>query len=138
MKTNYFFLFLIFGLVACQNNKGPSVTFGEGPSIDMMKTMVANYEKGDLDANQAFYADTAKIYRQGWGLASITPEDDLKRSKEMLAYFSEYDISNELYEVVTLEGMDWLHFWGIWTGKLKADGSEVKVSFFYEPGHKRW
>lgn len=136
MKMNLFFLLLILGLAACQNTNGPTVTMGEGPEINMLKSMVENYEKGDLDANLSFYADTAKIYRQGWGLASITAAEDVERSKELITYFSEYGISDEIYEVVTVDGMHWLHFWGVWTGKLKADSSEVKLPFFMNPGIK--
>lgn len=133
MKNQILLFLLVISVTACQDSKGPKVSLGEGPEVELMKTMVENYEKGNLEASLAFYADTAKIYPQGWGLESISPQKDVQNSKAFLANFSSYDISDEIYEVVTMGDRKFLHFWGMWSGKLKLNGEEIKIPFFLNP-----
>ena len=106
----------------------------EGPSIDLMKSTVDAYNNGDFDAWASSFADTAKIYPQGYGLESVSVATDKENQMAFVQQSSDYKFETMVWEVVNMGGdTDWVHMWGTWTGTLKADGSEVTVPVFINP-----
>jgi hypothetical protein len=109
---------------ACQEQR----YFEEAPEIESFKGVMKAYEAGNFDAYSDFYADTAKIYYNT--TEAKTLDQTIEVDKEGVSPFAEYGFGEEDMDfelVITNEGNRWVGFWGVWTGKIAANGQEIST-----------
>ncbi|GAA4321569.1 hypothetical protein GCM10023115_49230 [Pontixanthobacter gangjinensis] len=100
----------------------------DSEEINTLKAAIADYEKGDWQAMQKHYADTAKIYHNSTDGKNIS--DIIKRHEQDLADLSEYgfvDSEDEFEMVLTDDGNTWVNYWGDWKAKLSESDKEVTI-----------
>jgi steroid delta-isomerase-like uncharacterized protein len=110
--------------IACEQKAERYST--SGPEIDLVKGLLADYEKGDWDSWQQKYADTAKVYYNQWD-DSITVTQSMEGHKATIALMSSYGFGdNVIYEkIISDNGNTWINFWGKWEGTLKENSKTI-------------
>lgn len=101
-----------------------------GSEIDLVKSVIADYEAGNWDSWMSHYADTAKIHHNTWEDESMSSEEMVEGFKASIATTSSYGFDDEpiYYEkVITDDGKTWVNFWGNWRGTLKATQKELTI-----------
>ncbi len=126
-------------LMACQQ-LGPERFSTTGPEIDLIKSLVADYEQGNWESWMTKYADTAKVFHNVWD-DGITANELKEGFQESLANFSSYGFKEEplFYEkIIDDEGKTWVNFWGVWmatpTGSDKSIVVPVHLTVNVEDG----
>jgi len=106
--------------IACEQKAERYST--SGPEVDLVKALLADYEKGDWDSWTEKYADTAKVYYNQWD-DSITVAQSLEGHKSTIALLSSYGFGEDvIYEKIISDGGNtWINFWGRWEGTLKEN-----------------
>lgn len=97
-----------------------------GPEIELVKGLLADYEKGDWESWKEKYADTAKVYYNQWD-DSITVTQSMEGHKANIALLSSYGFGdNVTYEkIISDNGNTWINFWGKWEGTLKENSKTI-------------
>lgn len=120
---------LLIGLVvtlfmACEQKVERYST--SGPEVDLVKGLLADYEKGDWDSWKEKYADTAIVYYNQWD-DSITVAQSLEGHKGTISLLSSYGFGdNVIYEkILSDNGNTWVNLWGRWEGTLKENNKVV-------------
>jgi steroid delta-isomerase-like uncharacterized protein len=124
MKKIFLIGLAIALFVACEQKEERYST--SGPEIDLVKGLLADYEKGDWDSWKEKYADTAKVYYNQWD-DSITVTQSMEGHKANIALLSSYGFGdNVTYEkIISDNGNTWINFWGKWEGTLKENNKTV-------------
>ena len=125
MRTLSLFLSILFIITSCQQ---PKVQYAEsGPEIDMVKAVIEAYEAGDWEKQKSFYADTAKMFHNA--VDGIPVGEGIDNLNSLLSAVSEYEFEDDIeFEFTTTnEGIQWVSWWGVWNGKLKANGQELRT-----------
>ncbi|MCX2720289.1 nuclear transport factor 2 family protein [Lentiprolixibacter aurantiacus] len=137
---NLFYAALVLLLIAGCQSQGPERYSTTGPEIDVVKSLVADYEQGNWESWLTKYADTAKVYHNNWD-EGITANELKEAFQESLAPFSTYSFKDEpiFYEkVIDNNGKTWVNFWGVWqatpTGSDKSMDVPVHLSVNVEDG----
>ena len=128
MRKILYIVFTIILLIAC--NQGPERYSTTGPEVDLLKSLVENYEKGDWNAWLSNYASNAKIHHNTWEDVYISPEQLKENLTELLAATSSYGFDDTpIYfeKVIDEEGKTWVNFWGNWRGVLRENNKELQV-----------
>ena len=102
----------------------------ESPEIDVVKTTLNAYLSADWETQRAQYSDTAKIWHNvSWvDDEGMSPDEFTQMLSEEVAQLSEYDFTDQIWEMITTdEGVKWVHFWGIWRGKMKGSDEQLNV-----------
>jgi ketosteroid isomerase-like protein len=98
------------------------------PEIDTVKALVEDYEKGDWEAWETHYADTAKVYHNSSEASSVAEvREGLGGLLENVsAYgFQDNDMFHEM--VIDDDGEKWVNFWGNWEGTLSETGEKMVI-----------
>jgi steroid delta-isomerase-like uncharacterized protein len=97
-----------------------------GPEIDLVKGIIADYEKGDWDSWMEKYADTAKVYYNQWD-DSITVAESMEGHKQTISQLSSYGFGDNVTfeKIISDNGNTWINFWGKWEGTLKESNKVV-------------
>ncbi|AKA33862.1 nuclear transport factor 2 family protein [Flagellimonas lutaonensis] len=114
--------------MAC--NQGTPRYTTTGPEVELVKSLVADYEKGDWDAWLSHYANTAQIHHNTWEDAYISPKELKENLLSLLATTSSYGFDDTpiYYEkIIDDEGKTWVNFWGNWRGTLGENNKELQV-----------
>ena len=121
-------LAIVLSLAACQ--KAEKRYTQQSPEIDTYKKVIDAYEKQDWEAMASHYADTAKIMNNVIEEEGKTIAEEVERSKEDAALFSDWnyvDGESEYEMVVTDKGQTWVNFWGLWKGTLAANNKTYTI-----------
>ena len=122
MRTLSLLLFIFILFSSCKHE----VRYSEaGPEIETAKAAIAAYEAGDWAAMKKNYADTVKFYHNT--LEGVSFEEATGTLNGLLSAVSEYGFDDDIeFEFVTADnGVQWVSWWGVWRGKLKANGKEL-------------
>jgi len=100
-----------------------------GSEIDLVKSLVADYEKGDWEGWLGHYADTAKLHHNTTKDISLSAKEINKTLKAILSNTSSYAFDKDpFYEkVIDDEGETWVNFWGDWKGTIAANNKELII-----------
>lgn len=112
---------------ACQKNE-PQRYFSSSTEIDVVKSLLTDYQDSNWDGWIAHYADTAKIYQNV--LESKSPKETMESLKDILANVSSYKFDDKdlWYEmIIDKDGETWVNFWGNWRGTVAANGQELVI-----------
>ncbi|MCB0466220.1 MAG: nuclear transport factor 2 family protein [Aequorivita sp.] len=121
-------LAIVLSLAACQ--KAEKRYTQQSPEIDTYKKVIDAYEKQDWEAMASHYADTAKIMNNVIEEEGKTIAEEVERSKEDAALFSDWnyvDGESEYEMVVTDKGQTWVNFWGVWKGTLASNNKTYTI-----------
>jgi hypothetical protein len=121
-------LLLVIVFVSCKE-KEPVRYATTGLEIDLVKSLIEDYEKGDWDAWLAHYADTAKLHHNATKDISLSAKEVHETLKVLLANTSSYGFDKDsFYErVIDDEGETWVNFWGDWKGTMAANNKELII-----------
>ncbi len=115
-------------IVACQEKQPVRFTTSSA-EITSYKKGIEAYEKADWATWSAMFADTAKIYHNSWDNPASAAEVQ-EGHVNTLSNLSSYGFDKEemvLEHVVDDDGKNWVNFWGLWKGTLKANGKEIHI-----------
>lgn len=127
MKKLILLSFAVFLLTACQNT-GPQRYSSSSPEIDVINTLVTDYESGNWENWQTHYGDTAKIFHNT--LEGISPQELEKSLKNTLQYMVSYGFNDkEMFIEMIIDDKDdkWVYLWGIWEGKVAGTNKELAM-----------
>lgn len=115
--------------IACQNKATERYTT-TSPEIDVVKTLIKDYQDGNWESWMTHYADTAKIYHNTWK-NSVTPGENATFLKDILANMSSYhfdDVEDEIFYEMVIDNEEntIVHFWGNYKGTLAANNREIE------------
>lgn len=112
--------------MACQ--QAPQQYFEDSSEIDSSKELIELYHTGKWDEMTSHYADTARIYHNTTNAASI--EEAIAAMRETLVFFSDYGFSEntEFEHVITNAGNQWVAWWGVWNGTLRANDQVIRMT----------
>lgn len=113
---------------SCKENR-PVRYATTGPEIDVIKSLVADYEKGDWEGWLGHYADTAKLHHNTTKDISLSAKEINETLKGILANTSSYTFDDNLvYEkIIDDEGETWVNFWGDWKCTIAANNKELII-----------
>jgi len=125
MKNLIAIVLLLLVLVSC--NK-PRYT-QDSPEIDIVKSVINNYDYQKWDSLTMHYADTAKVYyntRNLYFTAKSLPEYHKKNDSSFLT--RAFEENRREFEMVTDDnGKKWVNFWGIWEGNLLENNKKIEM-----------
>lgn len=126
MKNLILFLMMAGLLVACQNNK-PARYSQSGAEIDLVKSLVSDYENGNWESWKTHYGDTAKIFHntKDNGLSPDEAMKVMKANLEGIASYGFLDDEGDMERVIDDKGRTWVNFWGNWKGVIAANNREI-------------
>lgn len=102
----------------------------QSAEIDTYKKVIKAYQNLDWDAFATHYADTAKIFNNATKDKGLTLTELIASNQQDASLFSTWnyvDSESDYEMVVTDKGETWVNFWGLWQGKLKADGKTYDI-----------
>lgn len=102
----------------------------QSPEIETYKKVIKAYQNLDWDAFATHYADTAKIFNNATKDKGLTLTELIASNQQDASLFSTWnyvDSESDYEMVVTDKGETWVNFWGLWQGKLKADGKTYDI-----------
>lgn len=116
-------------LYASCKEKGPARYATTGSEVDLVKSLVADYEKGDWESWLGHYADTAKLHHNTTKDISLSAKEVNETLKVLLSNTSSYAFDKDpFYEkVIDDEGETWVNFWGDWKGTMAANNKELII-----------
>ena len=102
----------------------------DSPDIDIIKSLISDYESGNWDSWSSHYADSAKIFHNS--LEGVTSKKLSENFKETLENVSSYKFSHEENEIffekiLDDKGREWVYFWGTWMGTVADINKEIKI-----------
>ena len=114
---------------ACQEKEAKRYT-QNSPEIDVLKTVIKDYNAKNWEAIVSHYADTSKTY--------FNTVDKPFASSEISEYHKQNDVNyskrgfideGQDYEMVlTDDGKTWVNFWGTWKGTLVGNNKEITLA----------
>lgn len=124
MKKIFLIGLAVIFFISCEQKAERYST--SGPEVDLVKALLADYEKGDWDSWMEKYADTAKVYYNQWD-DSITVTQSMEGHKSTIALLSSYGFGEGvIYEkIISDSGNTWINFWGRWEGTLKENNKVI-------------
>ena len=116
-------------LFASCKEKEPMRYATAGSEIDLMKSLVSDYEKGDWKGWLSHYSDTAKLHHNTTKDISFSAKEMNKTLIGLLANTSSYAFDKDAFyeKVVDDEGETWVNFWGDWKGTMAANNKELII-----------
>lgn len=113
---------------ACKE-KGPARYATTGSEIDLVKSLVADYEKGDWEAWLGHYADTAKLHHNTTKKIALSATEMNESLKSLLSNTSSYAFEGDSFyeKVIDDKGNTWVNFWGDWKGTFAANNKELII-----------
>lgn len=120
-------LMLLVLMTACNQDKRYTQ---QSPEIDTYKKVVEAYENQDWEEFATHYADTAMIFNnktKDKGQSLVQFVETNKQDATLFSSWSYADKESEYEMVVTDKGETWVNFWGLWQGKLKANGQTYDI-----------
>ncbi|MDH3697666.1 MAG: nuclear transport factor 2 family protein [Flavobacteriaceae bacterium] len=125
MKKVMLFFMAAFLIWSCKNESRYTT---ESAEIDLVKSLLADYESGSWEDWKGHYADTAKVYHNS--AKSISVSDLQKYHASNLEDLSMYKFQEKdrFFEmVVDDEGDKWVNFWGTWEGTIAANNQTLEI-----------
>lgn len=127
MKKSILAVLTLVLFTACNQKKQYTQ---QSPEIDTYKKVIKAYENQDWENFATHYADTVKIYNnttkdKGQSLTQL-----IENNKQDASMFSSWGFveKDAEYEMVTTDkGETWVNFWGLWQGKMKANGKTYDI-----------
>lgn len=100
-----------------------------GSEIDLVKSLLSDYEKGDWESWRGHYADTAKLHHNTTKDISLSPTEMNETLKGLLANTSSYAFDDDPFfeKVIDDKGETWVNFWGDWKGTMVANNKELII-----------
>ncbi len=126
--TVFGMLLMVILFTSCKEN-GPARYATTGPEIDLFKSLISDYEKGDWEGWQGHYADTAKLHHNTTKDIPLSAKEVNETLKVLLANTSTYAFDKDpFYEkVIDDEGETWVNFWGNWKGTMAVNNKELII-----------
>lgn len=125
MRKLFLLALSVILFTACQQEQR---YFSESSEIESLKAGINAYESGDWETWKAQFADTAKIYHNS--NKGITPEESMNQHKAMTENFSSFGFEDKgsfIEMVIDKDDETWVNYWAVWSGKLKANGKEIRI-----------
>ena len=115
-------------LSACKE-KGPERYATTGSEIDLVKSLVADYEKGDWEGWLGHYADTAKLHHNTTDDISLSATEMSESLKSLLSNTSSYAFDDDPFYEKVIDDKDktWVNFWGDWKGTIAANNNKELI-----------
>ncbi len=126
MKTLIILCLCTTLFISCE--QAPTRYTTDSPEIDVLKTLIKDYNQGDWEGWASHYADTVKIYHNSLKPSSVS--EIREGLQALLANNSEYGFSDKdiFYEMVIDDDQEkWVNFWGTWEGILAANGQKLVI-----------
>jgi hypothetical protein len=126
MKKLFLLGFAILLLAACENQVRYTQSSAE---IDVINTLINEYENGNWENWKSHYSDTVKIYHNS-NDKSMNVEEASKALQEGLTDLSSYEFVDDEGDsemVIDDKGRTWVNFWGLWRGTLAANNKELEI-----------
>lgn len=127
MKKSILAVLTLVLFTACNQNKQYTQ---QSPEIDTYKKVIKAYENQDWENFATHYADTVKIYNnttkdKGQSLTQLIENN--KQDASMFSSWGYVEKDSEYEMVTTDKGETWVNFWGLWQGKMKANGKTYDI-----------
>lgn len=121
-------LFTIILYTSCKDN-GPARYATTGSEIDLVKSLVSDYEKGNWEGWLGHYADTAKLHHNTTKEISLSAKEVHETLKVLLSNTSSYAFDKDTFyeKVIDDDGETWVNFWGDWKGTMAANNKELII-----------
>ncbi len=128
-KTAVMGIFLTLSLCASCKEHRPTRYATTGSEIELVKSLVADYEKGEWESWLSHYADTAKLHHNTTKDISLSAKEINKTLRGILANTSSYKFDKDAFyeKVIDDEGEIWVNFWGDWKGTMAASNKELII-----------
>ncbi len=109
--------------------KEPARYTTSGSEIELVKSLLADYENGDWKGWLGHYADTAKLHHNTTKDISFSAREMIETQKGLLANTSSYAFDKDSFyeKVVDDDGKTWVNFWGDWKGTMAANNKELII-----------
>lgn len=127
MKKSILAVLTLVLFTACNQKKQYTQ---QSPEIDTYKKVIKAYENQDWENFATHYADTVKIYNNATKDKGQSLTQLIENNKQDASMFSSwgYVEKDSEYEMVTTDkGETWINFWGLWQGKMKANGKTYDI-----------
>ncbi|MEM9647361.1 MAG: nuclear transport factor 2 family protein [Bacteroidota bacterium] len=124
MKKLFFSCIALALLIAC--NQGPVRYTQNSPEIDMVKTLIANYDGKNYDTSM--YADSSQTQYNSSKIMTAAETMDYHKQSDVNYSNRAFVAEDQEYEMVlTDDGETWVNCWLEWQGTLAANGKEFKI-----------
>jgi len=112
---------------SCEKKEAPRF-MTSSPEIDVLKSLIKDYEEGNWKAWAKHYATNAEIYHN---TAEPVSSGELQKNLTMVIdNLSKYNFSHNEEEIFFENIMDdkgdnWVYFWGTWKGTVSGTNKEL-------------
>ena len=116
-------------VMGCQK-KGQERYTTDSADIDVVKSLISDYESGNWDAWSSHYADSAKIFHNSLeGVGSKALSETFKETLENVSSYKFSRDKNEIFfeRILDDKGKEWVYFWGTWMGTISEINKEIKI-----------
>ncbi len=126
MKKLILVLAIVVETIAPAKGQDTFVTLSDGPLIEALRGIIADYVAQDWDSYGAAFADTVKFYSNTTEATSL--ENKIASHKQGFTTFENVEISSALYlSIETPGGETWALVWAAWTAKVIGSDEQITV-----------
>ncbi len=116
-------------LVNCEKKEAPRF-MTSSPEIDVLKSLIKDYEEGNWTNWATHYAANAEIYHNT--AEPINSGELQKNLTVVIDNLSNYHFSHKEEEIffeniIDDKGESWVYFWGTWKGTVSGTNKEVEM-----------
>lgn len=125
-----FSLFLISGIAFSQGTKTNGTIYIDHPNIAVVLKSIQAYEKRDMVANAACFADTAKFWASGMS-KSMPVKDAIKMWDGDFDFYTDIKlipVGYPDYLAYDKDNEKTVQSWWTWSGKSKKTGKVLNIS----------
>jgi hypothetical protein len=114
-------------LFACEKKEAPRF-MTSSPDIDVLKSLIKDYEEGNWATWATHYAPNAEIYQNS--LEPISSGELQNNLTAVINNLSSYKFSHKEGEIffeniIDDKGDNWVYFWGTWKGTVSGTNKEL-------------
>lgn len=95
----------------------------QSPEIEVMKSIIDNYNNGEWEVYQSNFADGAQIYFNSTEQNPATIQEIIAQQKMELEPLNGYTIDRQKEAaemIIDDEGETWVNYWSVWKGTMAA------------------
>ena len=114
---------------SCEKKETPRF-MTSSPEIDVLKSLIKDYEEGNWTNWATHYASNAEIYHNV--LVPISSAELQKNLTTVINNLSGYNFSHKEEEIffeniIDDQGDNWVYFWGTWKGTVSETNKELEM-----------
>ena len=116
-------------LVSCEKNEKPRF-MTSSPEIDVLKSLIKDYEEGNWTNWTTHYATNTEIYHNVLGpISSAELQKNLTNVIDNLANYHFSHKEDEIFfeNIIDDDGDNWVYFWGTWKGTVSGTNKELEM-----------